>query len=1061
MKIKTQAMPGARHFLSKNLLVPKLVCPILMFAITASAANKPINYNSFNKSISVTKINLVDEIITGTISDKSGQPLPGVTIKIKDATTGTTSDINGKYSISVPGPQTILSFSMIGFETQEVTVGALRSVNITLTETVSSLSEVVVVGYGTQKKATLTGSVSQVSGADVAKSPAANVVSSLQGRLPGLIANQRNGQPGRDDPSILIRGTGTVPTPGSPDPNALLNVNAPLVIIDGVPRDQLGRLNPADIETFSVLKDASAAIYGARAANGVILVTTKSGSRGKADFSLSYNVGINTPTKVPEVLDAATFAEVYNEGGFYRANRDPNYYNNPQYTAAAIQKFRNGSDPVLFPNTNWVKEVLKPHSSQKNLNFQVNGGSDKVRYLVSFSNLTQDGNFKAEPTSYKQYNLRAKFDVDLTKDLTIGANISAILNERVYSSQNQGVNFTNILQANPTLVGRYPNGLLGGGRLGQSPLLLDQRGYDRTDDYPVYSTFTASYKVPFVPGLRFDASFNYDLRNGLRKVWETPYYYYEYNTTTTNYDLKQVPPLTASLRERYERRTTMLYNIRSSYEKNFIGGHHINVMVGLEQQENKFDFLEGFRKNYLSAALDQLNQGSTSAEDKDNSGSASISAYNNYFGRLNYDFKSKYLLEFVFRVDGSQIFPKGKQYGFFPGVSAGWRLSEEKFFKRSLPFVDQLKLRASYGELGNDRIDTYQFLQSFSQSSFVFGSANVPALTSGVLANPNITWERAKKTDIGLEAQLWNGKLGIDFTYWMQNRNNILIRRNLSVSSAYGFPGLPFENLGKVNTNGFELVLSHRSHIGQLNYNISGNVAYTRSKVGFLDEVPPAEDYQRLTGNPVSADLFYKADGIFNTQAELDAYPHDANTKVGDIKVVDLNNDGVINSRDQFRSQYNAIPRYVFGLNSDFQYKNFDLNIFLQGQTGAYNYDGTVAALGGQDFSNSSVFRATNRWTVNNPNGTMPRSDAWQPGNTTFFLYDATFIRLKTVEFGYTLPKTVLERTKFLKTMRVFVSAFNLATWSKDIKFADPEFNGGYLTYPPQRTINFGTTIKF
>jgi TonB-linked SusC/RagA family outer membrane protein len=998
--------------------------------------------------------------IHGIVSDSAtGKPLAGVTIQVKGTSSGTVTDGAGRFVLVVPDDAT-LEVSYLGYNSKDLPVGNRTIINISLSSTATGLNQLVVVGYGTQKKSTLTGSVSQVAGSEVAKSPAANVTSSLQGRLPGLIANQRNGQPGRDDPDILIRGTGTVPPPGG-DFNALLSANAPLVVIDGVPRDGLSRLNPEDIESISVLKDASAAIYGARAANGVILVTTKSGTRGKAEFTITTKYAMAHPTKVPDVLDAATFAEVYNEGVFYRANRDPNNYT-PQYSDEAIQKYRDGSDPVLYPNTDWVGLVLKPHSTQANIDLQVNGGSDKVRYLLSFGSLYQDGSFKAEPSTYHQYNMRAKVDVDLVKNFTVGANIYATLSNGTYSPVSENTNFVNILQANPTLVGVYPNGLLGGGRLGQSPLLMDQRGYDKIENDPIYSTFTASYTVPFVKGLKLDGSFNYDLRNQFEKSWETPYYFYEYNTNTENYDKKQVPPLNASLTDTYSRWTTMLYNLRVSYEKTIQNNHHIALMLGWEQQKTTWSFANASRKNYLSSAIDQINQGSNSAADLGNAGSAADGAYNNYFGRLNYNYKSKYLLEFLFRNDGSQIFPAGKRYGFFPGVSVGWRLSEEEFFKEAFPFVDQLKLRASYGEVGNDRIDTYQYLQSFFfGNNYVFGTNDAPGIYAGVLANPNITWERAKKTDIGLESQLWNGKLGIDFTYWMQKRDNILIKRNLSVPAILGFPGLPYENLGKVDSHGFELVLNHSSKIGQLVYNLSANIAYQTSDVKFLDEVPPAEDYQKITGKPVFTDLYYKADGIFHNQEELDKYPHSPNSQIGDIRVIDLNGDGEINDKDRYRESRNAIPKYVFGLNSNFSYKNFDLTIFFQGQTGAYNYDGTVGALGGTDFANSSVWRATDRWSETNPTGSKPRSDAWQPGNTTFFLFDATFVRLKTVELGYSLPTAILERTHFLKEVRVFASAFNLATWSKDVKWADPEFNGGYLTYPPQRIINFGATVKF
>ncbi len=1000
--------------------------------------------------------------ITGTVVS-GDSAVAGASVQVKGSSTGVQTDVDGKFTIDVPSNAT-LTISSVGFATQDIKVGNQTNLRIVLQSNALQMSDVIVVGYGTQKKATITGSVSQVSGSEVAKSPSPNVANSLQGRLPGLTANQRSGTPGRDNPQILIRGTGSVPPPGA-DFNTLLNLNAPLVIIDGVPRDDFGRLNPQDIENFSVLKDGSAAIYGARAANGVILITTKSGSKGKADFSFSYNHGINRPTKIPEMLDAATFAEVYNEGVFYRSGRDPNF--TPQYTAEQIQKMRDGSDPNLNPNTDWVDLTL--HDAYvKNLNLQVNGGSDKVRYLLSFGSLQQNGNFHGNTMLYKQYNFRAKVDIELVKNLTVGANVSATLKDGKYpGGGDQGnIGWYGILGANPTLVGVYPNGLIGPGRLALNPLLNDQRGYFKSSDNPIFSTFTASYRVPFIKGLKLDASFNYDLRNQLTKNWALPYTYHEYNSVTGEYDRKNGPALAnAQLTDRYDKWTTSLTNFRFTYDRTFLDDHHITAMAGWEQQLNTFSFASASRRNFLSSAIDQLNQGSTAAADQGVEGSANTTANNNYFGRINYDFRAKYLFEFLFRYDGSEIFPKerDKRYGFFPGVSAGWRISQEDFFADALPFVSQLKLRASYGELGNNRIDPYQYLQLFLfGNNYVFGTTDAPGIYSGVLSNPQITWERAKKFDLGLEAQLWNGKLGVDFTYWTQKRNNILYRRNLSVPTTFGFPGLPFENIGKVNSHGFELILSNAGSIGsEVSYSLSGNISYNISKAVYLDEVPPAEDYQKLTGKPVFTGLYYEADGIFRTQEELDKYPHDPNTQVGDIRIVDLNGDGVINSNDQYRVPYTAVPKYVFGLTSNFAYKNFDLNIFFQGQAGAKNYDERAAALGETDFTNATRWRATDRWTPDNPNGSKPRAAAYQPGNTTFFLFDASFVRLKTVEIGYNIPSAVLEKTKVLKSLRVYASAFNLATWAKEITFADPEFNGGFFNYPPSRVINFGASIKF
>jgi TonB-linked SusC/RagA family outer membrane protein len=943
----------------------------------------------------------------------------------------------------------------VGYISRELEVsGGQTNLTIQLQPTSQSMQDVVVVGYGTQRRATMTGSVSQVVGTEVAKSPSPNLTASLAGRLPGLIVNQRTGTPGRDNPSIFIRGGGSLP-----------GFNDPLVVIDGVPRGDMSRLNPQDIESFSVLKDGSAAIYGVAGSNGVILITTKSGTRGKADFNFSYNYAINSPTKVPDVLDAATFAEVYNEGVFYRSGRNPNY--TPQYTAAQIQKYRDGSDPILNPNTDWVGLTLHDSYNQ-NINFQVNGGSDKVRYLLSFGSLKQNGNFYGNTMLYKQYNVRAKMDIELVKNLNVGANINAIFKDGDYPGGGNGgnINFYNILGAIPTIVGVYPNGLLGPGRLGQSSLLNDQRGYVRNFGSPVYSTFTASYAVPFIRGLKFDASFNYDFGSDFNKDWQIPYYYHEFNTITNNYDKKQGTGLSnAQLTDDYFRWSNMLTNVRTTYDKTFLDNHHIMVMLGWEQSMYKNSSASATRRNFLSPAIDQLNQGSQAAADQGVGGSASSTSTNSYFGRLNYYFKSKYLLEFLFRYDGHFKFPSNDRYGFFPGASIGWRLSEEDFIRNALPYVNQLKLRVSYGELGNNRGvgGNYDYLQAyFIGQNYVFGTTDAPGIYASVLANPRFTWERAKKLDFGLEASLWNGKLGVDFTYWLQRRTDILATRNLSIPSTFGFPPLPQENFGKVNSNGIDLMLSTRGAIANdFSYDISGNIAYNTSEVIFLDEVPPSRDYQKVTGKPASTGLYYIADGIFHNQAELDAYPHHANTQIGDIRIVDLDNNKIINADDRERVPYSTIPKYVFGLNSGFQYKNFDLTIFFQGQTGAKNYDDQAAALGGTDFTNASVWRATDRWSPTNPNGSKPRADAWQPGATTFFLFDATFVRLKTVELGYDIPSSILQKTRALKNFRVYVSAFNLATWAKEVKFADPEFSGSYFNYPPSRIINFGATVKF
>lgn len=993
--------------------------------------------------------------IAGQVTDQAGQPLVGAQVQVQPDGPAALSDAEGRFRLTGLAPgEVVVRATSLGYAgaEQRVTVLAGQSVtvNFELQVEAIALEGIVAVGYGTQRRETLTGSVSTVAGEEIAVSPSPNVVSSMAGRLPGLTVNQRTGEPGRENLNILVRGTGT------------FRDNSPLIIVDGVERSLLGRLNPEDIESITVLKDASAAIYGARAANGVILVTTKQGSPSRPTFDASFNQAFSRPTRLPEMLDAATFAEAFNEAEWYRQGRPEN--STPFYSAEAIQKFRDGSDPILYPNTDWVEEVLKPYSVQTRASLQATGGSEAVRYLLSFSYLDQPGNFRHEPTAYRQYNIRTRVDADLTRDLSVGANLSGIFNDRTYPSVGTEINFINILQANPTLAAKYPNGLIAPGRLGENPLLLDQRGATTIEDTPLYATFSATYQVPFLDGLSLEGSFNYDLSNQFEKNFVKPYFFHEYNPNTGEYERRQgTGSATVEVRDTYRKWTTSMYNLRATYARTFARDHSISLMLGAEQQKNTFKFGSAYRKEFISPAVPQIDAGSTDPENKDNAGSASRSAYNNYLGRLNYDFRSKYLLEFLFRYDGSQIFPEGRRYGFFPGLSAGWRVSEEPLFQDALPFVDELKLRASYGELGNDRVGQYQYLQAYSfGGNYVFGTNDAPGIFPNTMPNPDITWEVSRKTDLGLEASLWGGLLGIDFTYWLERRSNILAQPNLSVSRIFGFPGLPDQNIGKVNNHGYELILSHRGGIGDdFSYSVSGNVAFARSKIVFMDEVPQAQPYQSQTGKPVGAGLYYKADGIFRTQEELDAYPHGAGAQVGDIRVVDLNEDGVIDSRDMFRVPHSNIPEYVGGLSTDIRYRNLDLHLFFQGQTNALVYDGTASVLGGSDFANATVHRAADRWSVDNPDGSMPRAGAWEPGPTTFFLYDATFARLKTAELGYRLPTSLTSRLGTVESARLYVSGFNLLTWAKELKWADPELAGNFTQYPPLRTINVGLNVSF
>ncbi len=477
-----------------------------------------------------------DLTVTGTVKDGNGAPIVGAVVSVDGTSNAVLTDGQGAFSIRAPRDAS-LNATFLGFLSQQVSVAGRTSIDIVMTESISQIDDVVVVGYGVASRATLTGSISTVAGEEIVKSPAANLSSSLAGKLPGLIVNQRSGQPGADDPDIYIRGSASFNTG---DNN---RANRPLIIIDGVERDFMSRLNPEDIDSFTVLKDASAAIYGARAANGVILITTKKGSVGKATFSFTHNSAFSRPTILPDMLSSAEFAQVTNEATWERLRRptaSPNTASDsytPYYSDEMIRKFADGSDPVLYPNTDWPGTIMKPYALQSRTSIQATGGTESVRYLFSYSFQHQGSSFYGNPSSYDQHSARVSVTADLNRYLTLGANINAIIGDQSSSNRGNTIDmFNNIINVDPTLVARYPNGLIAPGRLRQNPLLFADEGWEKTSNTPIFSTFTATFKIPGVEGLKVDASFNYDLRNQFRKRFATPYYYYEYNTATQEYD---------------------------------------------------------------------------------------------------------------------------------------------------------------------------------------------------------------------------------------------------------------------------------------------------------------------------------------------------------------------------------------------------------------------------------------------------------------------------------------------------------------------------------------------
>jgi len=1047
--------------MTKKVFVATVINAVLLSAQSTQASELIVKPSTFNAR---------QAVITGTVRDEAGNPLPGVSVIVKGTTTGSITDAQGKYSINAPD-NAILVFTYIGYTKIELPVGGKTLLNIQLTPDQTSLNELIVVGYGTQKKETVTGSISQVKGTELVKSPQPNLSNALAGRFSGVVINNRGGEPGYDGSSITIRGQATT---GS---------NAVLVVVDGVP-GQIGgleRLDPNDIESVSVLKDASAAIYGNRAANGVILVTTKKGKTGKPTISYSFNQGFSSPTRLPKLADAATYAQIMNEINYYASESGGL---NQSYSEEQIQKFRDGSDPILYPNTDWAQTVLKKSALQNQHSLSVNGGTDDVKYYMSLGMIDQDGIYKNGVTNYKQYNFRSNIDANVSKRLKVGLSLAGREENRKFPITGANDLFRSLYRSKPIVAAFYPNGLPTRGIEGSNPAVLvtDLGGTSNNPTQVLNAILKGSYQIPGIEGLSADGFFSVDKSNVFVKTFNKPYLLYEYQASTDTYTSGVYGGNNnkATLKESQKRESLLTSNIKLNFERKF-GVHNINAFVGYEQSKNNLEFFDADRFNYLSNQLPELSQGGTAATDFLNSGYSSNYTRKSIISRLAYAYDDKYLFEGQLRRDGSSIFAPGKQWGTFPSVSAGWRINKEKWFGDNVKFFDELKLRASYGSLGNDNVNAFQYYDNYILvgNGFVAQApGGAPTIQPGVglskLANPNITWEVSKKLDIGINATFLKN-FTFEAIYFKQKRSDILATRNASLPGSSGIvnpyndgssnynPLVPSENIGKVNSEGFEGTLGYTHRGNEFNWGVSGNMTYAKSEVIFIDEASGTLDYQKKTGRPLNSYLLYNAIGIFRTQADLDNNPHVSGAKIGDLIYEDYNRDGVLNADDMSMAKYGNIPQITYGFNFNASYKNFDLSVLFAGQARVSQYVLPESGSIGNFYSSW----ADNRFSPSNPNGSFPKVTE-RAGNAisggayknNFWLNNSSFLRLKNVELAYNLKGDFLSKIK-VSGVRIFASAFNLFTITK-VKDYDPEGSSeSGQFYPQQRIINLGANVKF
>ncbi|MEX6689510.1 TonB-dependent receptor [Danxiaibacter flavus] len=988
-----------------------------------------------------------DIIITGQITGENETAMAGVNIMEKGTSNGVFSDKDGKFSIKVKDKNSSLIFSFVGYSIKEIKIGSQSNFNVKLETISKDLDDVVVVGYGTQKRSELTNAVVQASGKELKKSNSISLSNSLSGRLAGVFVNQRSSVPGFDDAQILVRG-----------PNTYRNSSA-LIVIDGVANadpDGLNRLDPNDIESISVLKDASAAIYGAQSAGGVILVTTKRGKTGKPTFDFVTTQSFNSPTMKIKSADAFQYMQVLNDRRALEGTP-------PDFPDELVQEFKTGKRRP----ENWYDALVDPPAKQARYSLTMRGGTDRVRYFLSLGTANQGGILRGDDkTRLKQYNVRSNVDVTVTKDLEVGLDIS--LREKYTQTPQAGPGgnieyFANTSPLQEAYIGgdyRYPGE--GWSQLNPAARLLSP-GYRKYTADVASGTLRFKYNIPFVKGLALDGFASLVKTSNYNKSFNWTWFYYEKNPTTG--DIVKKPSRTVEdigLREEYYQSQRVTGNLKLSYNTVINKDHKISVFASYEQMEYKDNNFWAQRLGYDSYMIDQLFAGSKNPANGSNSGTASESSRQNYFGRASYEYQGKYLLGFSARYDGSPIFPKDTRFGFFPQASAAWVVSKESFMMKS-PFSN-LKVRASWGQLGNDRVNPFQYIGAFGYSpGWVVDGVDVSGIAATTTPNPNITWEVSEKTDLGLELGFLNNKLTFEADVYRTKTSHILGQRQASIPTYTGLL-LPDENIGKMDSRGFDFQAGYKTNIGKVNMAINGNVSYAENKIIYFDETPQAEPYQKLEGKPLNSTLVYKAIGIYRTQEDLDKHPQYAGATLGGLIFADLNNDGKIDGNDRYMFDATTFPKVQFGLNVALSYKDFDLTMLFQGQSGAkWQLNNSFNSGAG---GNGLQYVALNSYSLSNINSVLPMiAPVGTAGSASDFWYHkATWVRMKNLELGYNLPSRILSKVR-MSGLRVYFSGDNLFMLYNNLKkygAGDPEFvsgNGG--VYPNMRTLSVGLNITF
>ena len=996
----------------------------------------------------------VEKTITGTITDQStGEELPGVNILVKGTSIGTVTDVTGTYRLTAPDDAETLVFSSVGYTSEEVVIGNQITINVGLTPDIQSLSEVVVVGYGEQKKVNLTGSVATVESEFLENRPITNSSQALH-NLPGVNVNQSSGRPGADGANIRIRGVGT-----------LGNAN-PLVIVDGI-EFSLRDVNPNDIESVTVLKDAAAAaIYGNRAANGVVLITTKKGKQG--DVRVNYNnyLGFQEVNQLPENVVWNTLD--YMEG---KNQAFANEGKAPEYPEEVLEEYRNGTDPYLYPNTNWFDVMFRQAFIQEH-NLRVSGGNEKTTFSLSLGYLDQDG--IVINTNAKRYSVNMNLSSQVSDRLKIGGNVIGTFwrDQESYYTTNEGngegglmgLIYRGLPFQTPALAdGAYADQWLraAGHNAYRNPFAIANEGYRRRESLRTFINLFAEYTLP--GEIKYKVVVAPDLSYERDKYFK-PEILLTQPKTGELAPMKNVPLRGVDIERADGIALTNFHTL--SWEKTLATAHNLNVLLGFSTEIRRFERSDVEKTGYLGNSTPEFDAGSDLNKIEGTSG---LEKQVSYFGRLSYNFDERYLLETNFRYDGSSKFARGNRYGFFPSVSGAWRVSEESFFKDNVSFISNLKLRASYGILGNDNIPSFAFLNKVELGrNYVFNGNVVPGVAIEDLADETITWETVRMTDIGLNLGLFEERLSIEVDWFSKITNDILLR--VPVPQQVGNLGAPFRNFAKVANRGYEVSVLHRNRLQDFGYTIGANVTYVKNEILTIGEdLFSGRNNSAINreGEPIDSWYGYKTDGLFRSEAEINgaAVLGGRETVPGDIRYQDLNEDGVIDGEDR-AVVGTSIPPWTFGMNLRADYRNFDFSAFFQGVQGSSSYLRTNLAYPYRNGAGVTREWLTDSWTPDNPNASLPRiispnfgltDNNYQPSD--FWVRNTSYVRLKNIQLGYTFAGLV-ERFP-IQQLRLFVNAQNLFTFT-DFTQGDPERSAddvGIIAYPIQKIITAGLNI--